>query len=96
MAKEKAAPRYPLLYPEEKREEACRLHDETYGQFQIGHQINFKYTMLGARQDTTREVQILLKTHDETGNVMYTVYDWDVDAPTAAGHIRKYRSIYMW
>ena len=96
MAKAKVAPRDPLTYPEEEREEACRLHDLEYGRFRIGHQITFKYTVQGARQDKLREVQVLLKTHDDTGNVMYTVYDWDVDAPTAAGHIRKYRSIYMW
>ena len=72
------------------------MHDETYGQFRIGHQIAFRYAVAGPRQDKVREVQILLKTHDEIGNCMYTTYDWDVEAPTARGHIRKYRSTNMY
>ena len=33
MAKEKAAPRDPLMYPLEGQLEACRMHDEAYGIF---------------------------------------------------------------
>ena len=94
MAKERAAPRDPLLYPAESQLEACRMHDEEYGQFEVGQVISFSYT-LGSRVDRTRDVHVLMKSHDEKGNVMYTTYDYDVNALTAAGHIRKYRSIYM-
>ena len=48
MTKAMVAPRDPLTYPEEEREEACRLHDLEYGRFQIGHKITFKYTLQGA------------------------------------------------